>query len=192
MSHCCADAQTKRTQSRWLIWQRRGFSFGRQSCHDRPRAVVAGRAWRCGGRAVRPCHQAVERGNRVGRGTGSRGRPPVMLRGRKCSGFAASCFGSGATSSGVPGGLKLVGARALGTLDLPPFPSLDSFAEGLDPLCRDRSGRCDHNIVTRGPTSSGYPAPRSSRSRASRGCTGVRRFVSSRTPDVAFHLSHEP
>ena len=31
----------------------------------------------------------------------------------------------------VPGGLKLVVARALGTLDLPPFPSLEAFAEAL-------------------------------------------------------------
>jgi hypothetical protein len=31
----------------------------------------------------------------------------------------------------VPGGLKLVVARALGTLDLPPFSSLADFAEGL-------------------------------------------------------------
>lgn len=31
----------------------------------------------------------------------------------------------------VPGGLKLVVARALGTLDLPPFPSLDAFADAL-------------------------------------------------------------
>jgi hypothetical protein len=31
----------------------------------------------------------------------------------------------------VPGSLKLVVARALGTLDLPPFPSLEAFAEAL-------------------------------------------------------------
>ena len=31
----------------------------------------------------------------------------------------------------VPGGLRLVIARALGSLDLPPFPSLESFAEAL-------------------------------------------------------------
>src|SRR5687767_9623816 len=31
----------------------------------------------------------------------------------------------------VPGGLKLVVARALGTLDLPPFATLDAFAEAL-------------------------------------------------------------
>jgi hypothetical protein len=32
----------------------------------------------------------------------------------------------------VPGGLKLVVARALGTLDLPPFGSLEAFVEALD------------------------------------------------------------
>ena len=32
----------------------------------------------------------------------------------------------------VPGGLKLVVARALGTLDLPPFGSLEAFVESLD------------------------------------------------------------
>ena len=32
----------------------------------------------------------------------------------------------------VPGGLKLVVARALGTLDLPPFGSLDAFVDALD------------------------------------------------------------
>jgi hypothetical protein len=32
----------------------------------------------------------------------------------------------------VPGGLKLVVARALGTLDLPPFGSMESFIEALD------------------------------------------------------------
>jgi Helix-turn-helix domain/WD40-like Beta Propeller Repeat len=31
----------------------------------------------------------------------------------------------------VPGGLKLVVARALGTLDVPPFPSLEAFADAL-------------------------------------------------------------
>ena len=32
----------------------------------------------------------------------------------------------------VPGGLKLVVARALGTLDLPPYASLEAFVEALD------------------------------------------------------------
>ena len=32
----------------------------------------------------------------------------------------------------MPGGLKLVVARALGTLDLPPYGSLEAFVESLD------------------------------------------------------------
>ena len=32
----------------------------------------------------------------------------------------------------MPGGLKLIVARALGTLDLPPYGSLEAFVEALD------------------------------------------------------------
>ena len=39
--------------------------------------------------------------------------------------------GDSETQFRVPGGLKLVVARALGTIDLPPFAGLDAFAEAL-------------------------------------------------------------
>ena len=39
---------------------------------------------------------------------------------------------AGGSEFRVPGGLKLVVARALGTLDLPPYGSLEAFVESLD------------------------------------------------------------
>ncbi|MGH9310612.1 MAG: helix-turn-helix domain-containing protein [Vicinamibacterales bacterium] len=47
----------------------------------------------------------------------------------------------------VPGGLKLVLARALGTLDLPPFPSLDAFADALARFAATDPGAMVSNLV---------------------------------------------
>ena len=93
----------------------------------------------------------------------------------------------------VPGGLKLVVARALGTLDLPPFPTLDAFAEALgrfaatDPAdgCRQSRGlvervrrrACPGDHCGRAPVA---PAAQ------------IQPFVSSRTQDVRAHLAREP
>ena len=44
----------------------------------------------------------------------------------------------------VPGALRLIVARALGTLDLPPYPSLESFAEAMS-----RFGAADSDTVVR-------------------------------------------
>ena len=57
------------------------------------------------------------------------GRP--VVRGGAAARLAAAGPDAG-NQFRVPGGLKLVVARALGTLDLPPFASLEAFAEALD------------------------------------------------------------
>jgi len=93
----------------------------------------------------------------------------------------------------VPGGLKLVIARALGTLDLPAFPSLDSFADALGRFAATDPAAAITNIFTSWSDLVGAlprqavevevePLP----------AAQVQPFVSSRTQDVQAHLSHEP
>jgi dipeptidyl aminopeptidase/acylaminoacyl peptidase len=93
----------------------------------------------------------------------------------------------------VPGGLKLVVARALGTLDLPPFPSLDSFAEALGRFAATDPAAAITTIVTSWSELVGTlpreavkvevePLP----------AAQVQPFVSSRTQDVRAHLAHDP
>src|SRR5262245_29317798 len=93
----------------------------------------------------------------------------------------------------VPGGLKLVIARALKTLDLPSFPSLDSFADALGRFAATDPAAAIANIVASWSDLAGTlprqavevevePLP----------CARVQPFVSSRTQDVQAHLSHEP
>ena len=93
----------------------------------------------------------------------------------------------------VPGGLKLVIARALGTLDLPSFPSLDSFADALSRFAATDAAAAITNLVTSWSDLTGTlprqavevevePLPSAQ----------VQPFVSSRTQDVQAHLSHEP
>ena len=47
----------------------------------------------------------------------------------------------------VPGGLKLVVARALGTLDLPPYASLEAFIESLDRFAATDATAAIANLV---------------------------------------------
>lgn len=93
----------------------------------------------------------------------------------------------------VPGGLKLVLARALGTLDLPSFPSLDSFADALARFAATDPAAAIAAIVTSWSDRVGTlprhavqvevePLP----------AAQVQPFISSRTQDVQAHLSHEP
>ena len=93
----------------------------------------------------------------------------------------------------VPGGLKLVIARALGTLDLPSFPSLDSFADALGRFAATDPAAAITTIVSSWSDLAGTlprqavevevePLPSAQ----------VQPFVSSRTQDVQAHLSHEP
>ena len=51
----------------------------------------------------------------------------------------------------VPGALRLVLARALGTLDLPPYPSLDSFAQALSRFASDDLEGTVRGLVARQP-----------------------------------------
>src|SRR5512141_383537 len=51
----------------------------------------------------------------------------------------------------VPGALRLILARALGTLDLPPYPSLESFAEALSRFAATDSAACFRQIVASRP-----------------------------------------
>jgi hypothetical protein len=62
----------------------------------------------------------------------------------------------------VPGALRLVLARALGTLDLPAYPSLDSFAQALSRFAADDLESTVRTLVARhmAPTATARRAPR--------------------------------
>ena len=70
----------------------------------------------------------------------------------------------------VPGALRLVLARALGTLDLPPYPSLDSFAQALSRFASDDLEGTVRALVARQPAPAtrrgrgGFPKRRRPRS----------------------------
>ena len=51
----------------------------------------------------------------------------------------------------VPGALRLIVARALGTMDLPPYPSLDSFADALSRFAARDPEECFRQIVANRP-----------------------------------------
>jgi hypothetical protein len=63
-------------------------------------------------------------------------------------------------SARVPGALRLVLARALGTLDLPPYPSLDSFAQALSRFASDDLEGTVRALVARQPSAAEAPARR--------------------------------
>ena len=60
----------------------------------------------------------------------------------------------------VPGALRLVLARALGTLDLPPYPSLDSFAQALSRFASDDLEGTVRALVARQPAPADPPRAR--------------------------------
>jgi len=94
----------------------------------------------------------------------------------------------------VPGGLKLVIARALGTLDLPSFPSLDSFADALGRFAATDAAAAITAIVTSWSDLAGT-LPRQAVEEVEvepLPSAQVQPFVSSRTQDVQAHLSQEP
>jgi hypothetical protein len=51
----------------------------------------------------------------------------------------------------VPGALRLIVARALGTIDLPPYPSLDSFVDALSRFAARDAGECFRQVVANRP-----------------------------------------
>jgi cytoskeletal protein RodZ len=59
----------------------------------------------------------------------------------------------------VPGGLKLVVARALGTLDVPPFPSLEAFADALTRFAATDPAAMVTNLVVTWAESVGSRVP---------------------------------
>jgi hypothetical protein len=91
----------------------------------------------------------------------------------------------------VPGGLKLVVARALRTLDLPPFPSLESFEEALGRFAATNPAAVISDLVNAWADIVAARAPQSVEVEPFPAAQ-VQPFVSSRTQDVHAHLSHEP
>jgi hypothetical protein len=61
----------------------------------------------------------------------------------------------------VPGALRVIVARALGILDLPAYPSLDSFADALSRFAAEDAPRCIRELVA-----GRLPAPDASAERA--------------------------
>jgi Tol biopolymer transport system component len=81
----------------------------------------------------------------------------------------------------VPGGLKLALARALGTLDLPPFPSLDSFADALARFAAtDAAATVTNLVVSWSELAAASPLPADER-RPPAASGHVERFVPART-----------
>jgi Helix-turn-helix domain/WD40-like Beta Propeller Repeat len=93
----------------------------------------------------------------------------------------------------VPGGLKLVLARALGTLDLPPFPSLESFAEALGRFGATNASAVITDLVNAWADIAAARAPQAVEVEVEPlPAAQVQPFISARTQDVHAHLSHEP
>ena len=92
----------------------------------------------------------------------------------------------------VPGGLKLVVARALGTLDLPPFGSLEAFAEALARFAATDSAAAVANLVV---SWSDYVANRAPEPVAAPAgpapAAQVQQFVGARTTDARAHLTRD-
>lgn len=92
----------------------------------------------------------------------------------------------------VPGGLKLVVARALRTLDLPPFPSVESFEEALGRFAATHPAAVISDLVNAWADIVAARAPQQVVEVEPLPAAQVQLFVSSRTQDVHAHLSHEP
>jgi hypothetical protein len=90
----------------------------------------------------------------------------------------------------VPGGLKLTVARALGTLDLPPFPTLDDFAEALGRFAATDPAAAVANLVVSWSEFVAARAPDAVE--AAPTAAQIQPFVSSRTQDIRAHLAREP
>ena len=60
----------------------------------------------------------------------------------------------------VPGALRLVVARGLGTLDLPPFGSLQEFADALSRFAAEDPEDCIRTLIANQPERSGPPESR--------------------------------
>jgi Tol biopolymer transport system component len=91
----------------------------------------------------------------------------------------------------VPGALKLIVARALGTLDLPPFPSVESFGEALARFGATDPPAAISNLVNSWADASAARAPRVVEIEPLPAAQ-VQPFISPRTQDIRAHLSHEP
>jgi hypothetical protein len=91
----------------------------------------------------------------------------------------------------VPGGLKLVVARALRTLDLPPFPSLESFEAALSRFAATNPAAVISDLVNEWADIVAARAPQAVEVEPLPAAQ-VQPFVSSRTQDVHAHLSHDP
>jgi hypothetical protein len=73
----------------------------------------------------------------------------------------------------APGALRLLLARALGTLDLPPYPSLESFAQALSRFASpDLEATVRELIERRSPAEIADPASHTSAAAPVRGASG--------------------
>jgi hypothetical protein len=98
----------------------------------------------------------------------------------------------------IPGALRLIVARGLGTLDLPPYPSLATFADALSRFAAIDPRECFHRIVANRPGASvdepaGEPmvdvlAITVSDIRRARRATGVSLSEIARRCDLPVHL----
>ena len=90
----------------------------------------------------------------------------------------------------VPGGLKLIVARALGTLDLPAFPTLDDFAEALARFSATDPAAAVANLVVSWSEFVAARVPDTVEAEPT--AAQIQPFVSSRTQDIRAHLAREP
>jgi hypothetical protein len=90
----------------------------------------------------------------------------------------------------VPGGLKLIVARALGTLDLPPFSALDDFGEALARFSATDPASTVANLVVSWSELVAARVPEAIEAEPT--AAQIQPFVSSRTQDIRAHLAREP
>ncbi len=119
------------------------------------------------------------------------GGRPVLRAAQLLDSLLPASAPDAATQFRVPGGLKLVVARALGTLDLPPFPSLESFEEALARFGATDPRAAISNLVNAWADVVAARAPQVAVVEPL-AAAQVQPFVSSRTHDVRAHLSQEP
>jgi hypothetical protein len=92
----------------------------------------------------------------------------------------------------VPGGLKLVIARALGTLDLPPYGSLEAFAESLVRFAATDPAGAITNLVVSCVEAAGVQPPPAAEEPPPAAAAQVQRFVGARAAEARLHRRHEP
>ena len=98
---------------------------------------------------------------------------------------------AGGSEFRVPGGLKLVVARALGTLDLPPYGSLEAFVESLDRFAATDPAAAIAGLVVSCAEATPVPPPQVDTQPTPAVAAQVQQFVTARAIEPRPHQPRE-